>query len=54
MDQLIPSNLLNKIRMQFPGSSSQVKKKNSKSKNISQDLEVTQKIVYKFYKLNMC
>ena len=39
--------------MQFLSCSSQVNKKKSRSKNISPDLEVTQKIVYKFYKLNI-
>ena len=53
MDQLIPLNLLKQnsdsIFKLFVSS----QQKKSRSKNISRDLEVTQKIVYKFYKLNI-
>ena len=53
MDQLITLNLLKQnsdaIFKLFVSS----QQKKSRSKNISRDLEVTQKIVYKFYKLNI-
>ena len=53
MDQLITLNLLKQNSDEIFKLFVSSQQKKSRSKNISRDLEVTQKIVYKFYKLNI-